>query len=310
MITVLCATRDRAHVLGKVLDNYTRLQPPEGGWEIVVVDNGSRDGTRGVIESYAGRLPIRYVFEPEPGKSCALNTGLAHVRGDLVVFTDDDILAEPGWLTAYREAADQNPDFDLFGGNEHLKWPRQPPSWAVCDDFMRGGCFCDAVPGVPSGPFDGYPIGGNFAVRASVFEAGHRFDASLGPSDDLPMGDETEFLIRMRKSGHKLWWVATAVVHHIVREDQVSKNWMLKRVIRYGRGHYRQEVLAKGYPPLVAGLPRWAIRALATQALRLAWAFVFGSSDRFFVARLYLNYYWGTLYEGYRVRPSGRAAAF
>jgi glycosyltransferase involved in cell wall biosynthesis len=85
------ATRNRAGILERVLDSYTRLTEPPEDWQLVVVDNGSADSTPEVVQHFAGRLPVTYVLEPQVGKARAVNAGLQRVAGDLTLFTDDDI---------------------------------------------------------------------------------------------------------------------------------------------------------------------------------------------------------------------------
>ncbi len=122
MLTVLMATRNRARILGEVLDSYGRLQPPSSGWKLVVVDNGSTDETAPVIASFANRLPLHSVREPKLGKNFALNTALGLVEGDLVVFTDDDAFPASDWLLQLRKAADTQPGYSMFGGTIVPRW--------------------------------------------------------------------------------------------------------------------------------------------------------------------------------------------
>src|SRR5262249_39235342 len=63
-----------------------------GAFEVVLVDDGSVDGTVEVIADYRDRLPLRVVSGPGAGRAAARNTGAAHARADYLVFLDDDIL--------------------------------------------------------------------------------------------------------------------------------------------------------------------------------------------------------------------------
>lgn len=297
------ATRNRAGILETVLDCYTRLTWPPGGWEAVVVDNGSTDGTAEAVSRVAGRLPLEYVAEPQPGKSRAVNAGLRHAKGDLILFTDDDILPTPDWLVDYEAAAAAHPGFDLFGGPEVLKWPYEPPAWAVCDDMIHGACFSHTDPSVRTGPYEGPMIGGNFAVRASVVAEQGGFDPRIGPAPgSYIMGNEAEFIERLTGAGHKSWWIEDAVAEHIVRPDQVNQEWMLQRAVRAGRGEYSREVQFQEPPALIAGLPRWVIRKAATQLGRVALVHIRGNAQERFVERWYLNYYRGMLIEARSIR--------
>src|SRR5687767_5133826 len=102
--TVLICTYNRAAWLGKSLESLAQQRSPRN-WDVLVVDNNSTDDTRLVVESAAGRFPVplRYLFEPRQGKSHALNLGLAHTGADVVIFTDDDVALERGWIDAACE---------------------------------------------------------------------------------------------------------------------------------------------------------------------------------------------------------------
>ena len=67
-----------------------------------MVDNRSNDNTREVVESFArvAAFPVRYLFEGTLGKSMALNTGVSNAKGEIVAFTDDDIVLHPEWLAS------------------------------------------------------------------------------------------------------------------------------------------------------------------------------------------------------------------
>ena len=126
MLTVLMATHNGAKTLPRVLDAYLDLHEPPGGWKAIIVDNASTDDTADTVLSYAGHLPILLVREPRRGKNWGLNTGLQHVEGDLVVFTDDDIVPDPDWLVRMRQVADDQPDYDVFGGKIEPIWLHSP----------------------------------------------------------------------------------------------------------------------------------------------------------------------------------------
>jgi hypothetical protein len=124
-ITVGIITRNRAADLGEALQSLTRLtRPPD---EVVVVDNGSTDATRAVIESFTDRLPIRYVFLGEPSIPGARNLVLATATSEIVAFTDDDCAVDPGWLTAVERGFMRAANVGIVGGYVH-HWPAPEPS--------------------------------------------------------------------------------------------------------------------------------------------------------------------------------------
>src|SRR5580704_1493640 len=100
-ITVILCTHNRCRSLAKALESVAASQlSTSTDWEVLVVDNNSSDQTREAVETYCRRYPVRfrYVFEPQPGKSYALNSGIREALGEILAFMDDDVTVEPTWL--------------------------------------------------------------------------------------------------------------------------------------------------------------------------------------------------------------------
>lgn len=303
MITVLMATRNRAAILEKVLNSYTRLTSPPRGWEAIVVDNGSTDSTAEIVGRFSQRLPLTYLFESQPGKCRALNAGLEHCNGDLILFTDDDALPGSEWLEYYASAAEARPQFCIFGGPVRPKWPSDPPSWAVYDKQIEGTCFACSQMEYETGPFDRWFWGENFAVRAAALRKVGEFNPAVGPAPgSYAMGSESEMIERLFRAGYKGWWIGTAAVEHIIRPEQLTRRWMLQRAIKSGRGDYQVGLSSAGTVKSVCGLPRWVARKAGEQLGRVAMACVLGNAQERFVKRWYLNYYWGMLLQARQIR--------
>jgi Glycosyl transferase family 2 len=99
-LTVPIATYNRAAILGEAIESaLAQRLPPSVRWELVVVDNNSHDDTKAVVEHYirTSAVPVCYLFEGRQGKSYALNAGLKRAEGDVIAFTDDDVLVSPEW---------------------------------------------------------------------------------------------------------------------------------------------------------------------------------------------------------------------
>jgi glycosyltransferase involved in cell wall biosynthesis len=303
MLTVLIATRNGSQALTGVLNAFAGLLAPSSGWKLVIVDNASTDRTREIIESFRTILPLTYVFEANMGKSVALNTGLAYVEGDLVIFGDDDVFPRSDWLIRLRAAADGHPSYSMFGGVILPRWEATPPRWAAW--LPPAPIFTLTDGELKDGPIDpGFIYGPNMAIRAEVFNLGTRFDPSIGPCGaDYAMGSESELLQRLKRQGHQAWHVQEAVVEHFIRRYQTDESWVLRRAIRFGRGQLRlleaeQPRLAKsrlGVPPryFLRMLKRW---------IRIAVAWLKSNEQDLLVARWELNYLWGHVVEASLLR--------
>jgi glycosyltransferase involved in cell wall biosynthesis len=239
VLTVVFATRDRADALPRVLDAFAALLPPPGGWRLVVVDNGSADGTARVLEANAARLPLVAEHEPVPGKNRALNRGLGRIEGGLAVLTDDDVLPDRDWLVRMARAAADHPGATMLAGAIRPEWPGPLPSWLDPARLDFGVLYSElSLPAGPCGP--DHVWGPNMAVRADVFRAGVRFAEDVGPDASrsaYAMGSETELVRRLAAAGHAARFVPEAAVRHIVRPEQVTVEWVLERAYRYGLGY-------------------------------------------------------------------------
>jgi glycosyltransferase involved in cell wall biosynthesis len=257
MLTVLLATRNRAQILHRVLESYRCLQQPETGWKLVVVDNGSADGTAELIASFSDLLPLHSLCEPRVGKNFAINAGLELIEGDLVVFTDDDVFPYPDWLVELRKIADAQPEYSMFGGAIVPRWEVTPPHWIEWVELSP--VYALTGPWMKEGPIAPFFIyGPNMSVRSNVFQSGMGFNTSIGPrGSSYPMGSETELILRLYRQGHKGWHVHSAVVEHFIRKEQLQKAWVMKRAIRFGRGEYRVSH-AEAAPPakMSMGIPK------------------------------------------------------
>lgn len=100
MISVILTSHNGESTLPLTLDALGKLLRPGDGVEFIAVDNASTDHTPNLLREAQDSLPLTVLSEPRPGKSFALNHALRHARGDLVVFTDDDVIPHAEWLEA------------------------------------------------------------------------------------------------------------------------------------------------------------------------------------------------------------------
>ena len=306
MLTVLMATRNGARTLPKVLTGYCALVAPPGGYRLIVVDNGSTDATRAIVESFADRLPLTYLFEPRAGKNVALNSALglalAVPETDLLVFTDDDATPVPHWLTELARAATEQPDYALFGGAIVPDWEAPPADW-VTRLVPLGLTFGITGPDLPEGPiFAGLIWGANMAVRRRVFDTGYRFDETVGPNGGAyAMGSETQLTRMLADHGEKSWFCPAALVAHFIRAHQLTEASVVQRAWRFGRGKFRQD--RRGPYPYLFGVPRWMFTRYALEMLRWTRATLRGDGDARFLSRWEMAYLRGYVHEAWRGGP-------
>ena len=117
LVTVAICTLNRAESLRRTLDSLVAMHLLTGfSWEVLVVNNNCTDHTDDVIKDFTDRLPVRRLFEPQQGQSRARNCAIDAAKGDYIVWTDDDVVVDPGWLIAYVDAFRRWPNAAVFGG--------------------------------------------------------------------------------------------------------------------------------------------------------------------------------------------------
>jgi GT2 family glycosyltransferase len=232
-ITVVICTRNRADSLRETLESLFcagNLEAPD--WEALVVDNNSGDHTADICREFQQRLPehFRSLTERRPGKSHALNTAIAAAKGDILAFTDDDVLCAPDYIQGIRTVFTSYPA-DAVQGRMLLDCEGGTPSWL--DAYLGltvGGCdYGDAIIDL-----DGTLCGGNMVVRAQVFQEVGGFAPELGPAG-AGMGEDTEISLRMRQAGCRLVYGPQILVRHRLPRKRLTKSHFRKRFFGQGR---------------------------------------------------------------------------
>ena len=294
-ISVLIATYNRAEVLRETLEAMCRVERDGLAVEFVVVDNNSTDHTREVVESFVGQLPLQYLFEPRPGKSCALNKALDEVDlREIVVFTDDDVTPEADWLNRIVETTDRWAEHDVFGGAVYSVWPDgRPPKWLGAGPkgerwnlAGHGQRLSDKEQVYPPRFL---PCGPNLWVRRNIIDKGYRFDESIGPNPkNRIMGSDGSFLHKLRQDGYEFLYTPYPSVGHRIQRELLSPTGIRRRVISVGRGSVRLGGLCHRQLLRRSAFLWCCLRlgALAWAAARYLNPIAYGMRDRGFAARL------------------------
>src|SRR4051812_25210432 len=225
--SIVIATYNRAALLRDTLDSLSRLRPT-APWEVVVVDNNSPDDTRAVVEAAAPSFPVplRYVFEPEQGRSAALNCGFRIAEGQIIVTTDDDVRVDADWLDQI-EFGLATRQCDYVGGRVAPIWEAEPPRW-----IPRGGSRLWAVIALldygpePIAFGARVPLGVNMAMRRDAIERVGGFDTRIGRKAGTLLGQEVrEWCLRARAAGLAGYYIPAIVVRHLIPSERLNKRY-------------------------------------------------------------------------------------
>ena len=270
--SVVVPTYNRAENLRATLKALgTQVVPPGLQWNILVVDNNSRDHTPKVVEEFArtARMPVQYCFEARAGKSCALNAGIARTSSDFLLFTDDDVLPSPSWVGSAARAVAQW-KADGVGGRILLKWLAPPPRWLAKNEDVQQilGLMDFEEPRVLSGVVRNRPAvwGGNMGFRRAVLESLGGFDPTLGPvGPKHSLGEDTDIVHRALANGWRVVYDPTLLVWHTVAPERMRKAYFWKWAFESGAVAVRS--VASVPAPRIFGVPRCWYRAIAAAAV-------------------------------------------
>ncbi|PHR83644.1 MAG: hypothetical protein COA59_11150 [Colwellia sp.] len=264
-LSIVFSTFKSENILEKSLKAYCNIET-NYAWELIIVDNACREETRKVVAKYKQKLPIVFLEQPKQGKNNALNKAIPIIQGELVLFTDNDIIPESNIVDVYVGAGKTYPDIDVFGGR--ILPDIKLPSWI---DTSLGrirsafGIFDKGDSDVMLPPMEVW--GGNMMLRTLLFKDGMSFNTKVGPSgSNYVMGSETELLKRLEANGHQGMYIANSIVQHQIRSEQLTINWLKHRTYRLGRGVANGE---KDDSAQLFGIPRYLIKSIIFDSLRV-----------------------------------------
>lgn len=243
--SVVIPTRNRAKCLDALLASLARQRPPNGGWEVLVVNNGSTDDTEDVVRRHQPGFPValRVVNEGRTGLHAGRNRGARESRADYLCYLDDDVTVSDEWLCGWAEVIDRQADAAV--GPILPAWEAQPPSW-VLEMVATGKCGALTLLDLGQGcqRVDTSLVwGANFLVRRSLVEEYGGF-----PPDGVPehllkyRGDgESGFFLGFARAGKTAWYAPGASVRHHVPGSRLTVDYFRERAFRQGVSNsYRQ----------------------------------------------------------------------
>ena len=229
-VSIIVCTYNRKDLLAQALSCMQAQQPGgPGPIEIIVVDDGSTDGTEALAQELAAAspVPLKYIRTEGKGVSHARNLGIKASQAEWVAFFDQDQLAGPDWLRHLWDAA-------LASQSAMVDGPRDlalPPA-----KLSRLSATCRRILGERVGPLEGRhwntregPNTGNVLIHRTVFAAVGGFDESL-----LTGGEDLDFFMRAKTAGFTIGYAPEALVHHLIPPERLTAEFFRWNSLRCG----------------------------------------------------------------------------
>ena len=242
-ISVIICTYNRCESLRRTLESFSEISNPEGiSWELIVVDNNSKDKTQIIYEEYKkdSELNIQYVFEEKQGLSHSRNKGIETAESEILAFIDDDVIIDRYWLVNIHKAFTEN-RVAAVGGKILPLWEAPKPKWLIPSLY---GMLALLDLGDKSILIDcpNLIFGANFAVHSEIFQKYGGFNINLGRvGQRLFSGEETDLIHRLLIAGEKILYDPNVIVHHCISTNRLSKSYF--RRWKYDAGASRAILL-------------------------------------------------------------------
>jgi glycosyltransferase involved in cell wall biosynthesis len=238
LVTGVICTRNRPEPLARVVESL--LAGETEPCELLVIDQSDGDESERAVERFRSDARLRYHRSQQRGKGKALNEALKLARGAIIVCTDDDCSAAPGWISGMARALEAQPAAAV-AFCQVLPVPHDKSAGYVPAYHLSKSRTLRSVSAICGG----LGIGAGIAVRREFVESMGGFDEAFGPGGRFPSADEWDIAIRALLSGrHVLETAELSIVHDGFR------------TFEQGRAHARRDWLALGAvcaKPLRAG---------------------------------------------------------
>lgn len=241
-LSVIIPTYNRKSLLSDALKSLTQQSYPSDTFEVVIVDDGSSDGTN-EIEAEAFPFPLRYFRQPNQGDAAARNFGAQQSKADILVFLDDDILVEPDYLLHLNDAHDSRHNKIVVGVCND--WPTEatPLSRAIYPSSNL-----DRTQSITTLPFRDVYSNNMSIWREDFFKIGMMKDLNFSGSS---MWCDLDFSYRAFRQGFEFLRSNEAICWH---RDYASRHLSVYKK-RMRTASYRAVVLFQKYPELLSHIP-------------------------------------------------------
>jgi glycosyltransferase involved in cell wall biosynthesis len=223
-VSIVIPTHNRAKSLETTLESLLKLDYPPDRLEVIVVDNCSTDDTKSVVETcrVRSKIPVRYVYEGRPGAHFARNSGAKLAAGDILYFTDDDMIADVGILRSLVPVFDMFPGVASATGRILPKWGAEPPRWILrhCLDSQLSLQMRPERLVVSDDNVGVYSC--HQAILKDVFIKSGGFNPDIVKGETV--GDNEVGLNRkIEKLGYRFAYVREAVTYHAIPSSRLTQ---------------------------------------------------------------------------------------
>lgn len=231
--SVVICTHNRAKDTVEAVHSVLAQEDQDIEFEVLVIDNNSKDNTRELFQNADWPNHVRYIFESKLGLSYARNRGIREAQGEFIMFLDDDALASSSWIREVIHVFERDERIGCVGGRIDPIWEGGKPEW-IPDEIIGLYTLMDFSDQVTEMKPPYFPFGANVSFRKSVFDSIEPFREDLGRvGNNLLSSEESELISRIREK-YDIFYTPYGSVQHKISKSRLNKRWLLRRMYWQG----------------------------------------------------------------------------
>lgn len=218
-------------------------------WEIIVVDNNSKDGTAKLVQEYQARVDynvtISYCFEVQQGAGFARQRAIQEARGELVGFLDDDNLPASNWILEAHKFSLIHSQAGAYASKVQGAFEVEPP------ENLKPILFYLAITERGDEPHlyvprrNGFPPTAGLVVRRNVWKENvpPRLLLNGRVGSSMLGSEDAEALFYIHKAGWEIWYNAAMEVEHVIPSWRLERNYLISLMRGVGLARYHLRML-------------------------------------------------------------------
>lgn len=248
-VSIVIPTFNRGNYLSITLDSFLSQDYPKDSFEIIIANNNSTDNTASIIEKYCANYSnIKMLFESRQGVHYARNSAAKIAKGDILYYTDDDMIADRNLLSEIIKAFLMDDKVATATGRVLPKWEVQPPQWIR--DYCYNGLLSlnDPREDFIISPYDCGVFSCHQAIRRDILFAAGGFNPENTAGEWIGDG-ETGLNIKIRDLGYKFAYIGDAVTYHMIPKERMTQRYLNRRLANQGNcdsyTEYKKNIYSK-----------------------------------------------------------------
>lgn len=234
-ISIIIPTYNRAQMLGFTLDSFLNQSYDKDLYEIIISNNNSTDSTEELADNYIKEYPnrIKYIKEPRQGVHFARNSAAKIADGEILYFTDDDMIADRNLLSEIVKVFELDSKIASVTGRVLPKWEVNPPEWILKLCYNELLSLNDPQEDLIVSSKDCNVYSCHQAILRHVFFASGGFNPENTAGEWIGDG-ETGLNIKIKELGYKFGYNGSSIIYHIIPPQRLTQSYLNKRLANQG----------------------------------------------------------------------------